>query len=166
MSTENINENPWHIQSIYDFQYFICPCCIFKNHSKQEFINHAYETHPDSIVNLLNIKDNSLSDIIFPNNIIKEEPIWDEPYEVSLEPELEQHEIKMEDNCNDLNPMFEIKSENFDIEEQQPNQNQIVIVKQEITPKKRKKYPIEFKIEVAEYAIKTNNTAAARYDFT
>ena len=165
MSTENINDNPWHIQSIYDFQYFICPCCIFKNHSKQEFINHAYETHPDSIVHLLNIKDNSLSDIIFPNDIIKQEPIWDEPYEVSLEPKLEQNEIKMEENFDELNPMIEIKSENFDIEEQS-NQNQIVIVKQEIAPKKRKKYPIEFKIEVAEYAIKTNNTAAARYDFT
>ena len=72
MVAEN-NENPWHIESIYDLQYFNCPSCIFRNHSKQEFIDHAYEIHPDSIEHLFNIKDDSLADIIFPNYEIKEE---------------------------------------------------------------------------------------------
>ena len=47
------------------------------------------------------IKNDSLSDINFPNNVIKEEPIWDqsyENYELPLEPELELQEIKMEEN--------------------------------------------------------------------
>ena len=61
-------ENPWNIDSIYKLQYFICPSCIFKDHSKQEIINHACENHPDSIEFLNNIKDNSLVDIICPWN--------------------------------------------------------------------------------------------------
>ena len=70
-------ENPWNIDSIYKLQFFICPSCIFKDHSKQEIINHAYEIHPDSIDFLSNIRDNSLTDIICPwnDNEIKEEQI-------------------------------------------------------------------------------------------
>ena len=40
-------ENPWNIQSIYELQYFNCPNCIYKNQSKQDFINHAFENHPE-----------------------------------------------------------------------------------------------------------------------
>ena len=50
-------ENPWNIQTIYELQYFNCPSCIFKNHSKQEFINHAYDIHPESIEDLKSIDD-------------------------------------------------------------------------------------------------------------
>ena len=49
MLTTKIEENPWNIQSIYELQYFNCPTCVFKNQSKQTFINHAYEYHPDAI---------------------------------------------------------------------------------------------------------------------
>ena len=42
-------ENPWDIESIYELQFFNCPSCIFKDQSKQEIINHAYEVHPESI---------------------------------------------------------------------------------------------------------------------
>ena len=53
-------ENPWHLQSIYELQYFICPSCPFRHNSKQDFINHTYESHPQVIVELENIKDGSL----------------------------------------------------------------------------------------------------------
>ena len=59
-------ENPWNIQSIYEIQYFVCPACTFMNQSKQDIINHAYEFHPDSMAFLANIKDDSLTDIVFP----------------------------------------------------------------------------------------------------
>ena len=58
--------NPWNIQSIYDLQYFNCPSCIFKTHSKQKIVNHAYEFHSDSVNFLSNLKDNSLEDVICP----------------------------------------------------------------------------------------------------
>lgn len=82
-----INEvdNPWTISSIYEFQYFNCPTCVFKDHSKQEFLNHAIEFHPQSVDNLRFIKDGSLNDVdcpwIFKGDEIdefkKEEPFDD-----------------------------------------------------------------------------------------
>ena len=67
-------ENPWLITSIYDLQYFNCPSCIFKNPSKQDIINHAYDCHPESIEHLMNIDDNSLMDVSLPWDInVKQE---------------------------------------------------------------------------------------------
>ena len=63
------DENPWTIKSIYDLQYFNCPSCVFKDNSKQEFINHAFTIHPEIVEYLRNIKDGSLNDIYFPWNI-------------------------------------------------------------------------------------------------
>ena len=81
-------ENPWSIHSIYELQYFICPSCSFKDHSKQELINHAYEFHPDC-VNYLEIRDNSLNDIVCPwNELSKEiklEPSDENIHDTSLE---------------------------------------------------------------------------------
>ena len=62
------DENPWDIRSIYELQYFNCPKCSYKNNSKQEFIQHAYEDHPEAIDNLTNIVDGSLNDINCPWN--------------------------------------------------------------------------------------------------
>ena len=59
-------DNPWSIQSIFELQYFNCPSCVFKNSSKQEFIDHAYEIHPESINYLTKIDDNSLKDVLLP----------------------------------------------------------------------------------------------------
>ena len=59
-------ESPWNIQSIYDLQYFDCPSCIYRNIFKQEFVNHAYHFHPESIHFLRNINDGSLNDIEIP----------------------------------------------------------------------------------------------------
>ena len=59
-------ENPWNIQSIYELQYFNCPSCIFKDQSKQTFVNHAFEEHPEVVGFLHIIPDGSLSDVDFP----------------------------------------------------------------------------------------------------
>ena len=59
-------ENPWNVVSLYEFQYFNCPSCEFKHGEKQDFLNHAYESHPDSIDGLSNITDGSLEDILCP----------------------------------------------------------------------------------------------------
>ena len=72
-------ENPWDIRSIYDLQFYHCPDCIYINQSKQEFVIHAYESHPEIIHYFNNIEDDSLSDVNCPwdlNNIeMKEEPL-------------------------------------------------------------------------------------------
>ena len=59
-------KNPWNIESIYEFQYFNCPTCKFKNHSKQEFIDHAYNSHSEATEYLNNIKDGSIDDVSVP----------------------------------------------------------------------------------------------------
>ena len=76
-------ENPWKMRSIYDLQYFNCPSCIFKDPSKQEIVNHAYDFHPESIEHLMNISDNSLMDISLPWVIIVKK---------EMETEVEQNE--------------------------------------------------------------------------
>ena len=97
-------ENPWSIHSIYDLQYFNCPECVFKNNSKQEFINHAYKVHPDCVYYLDKIDDNSLIDILCP---------WLTPQIKIEEPEDILDPIKMEISNSDK---FEICKNEFGYE--------------------------------------------------
>ena len=93
-------DNPWNINSIYELQFFNCPSCFFKDISKQEIINHAYEVHPESIDFLDNIKDNSLSDIVCPWNldVVKSE----ENDFQGIHPSMLEICIKTEDTGEDL----------------------------------------------------------------
>ena len=96
-------ENPWNIGSIYELQYFVCPTCVFKNQSKQDIINHAYEFHPE-FVNYLKICDNSLNDVVCPwNELSKEikiEPSDENIQDTSLEYENETNHENLEDFSN------------------------------------------------------------------
>ena len=76
---ENSQSNLWDIQSLYDLQFFNCPCCTFKIKSRQEFVYHAYDSHAESSEYLTRIKDSSLKDLKCPWNDLKEEPI--DPFE-------------------------------------------------------------------------------------
>ena len=60
------SENPWHVESLYEYQYFNCPSCSFKNPSKQDFVDHTFDIHPESVENFKKISDGSLSDITIP----------------------------------------------------------------------------------------------------
>ena len=61
------NENPWDVViSIYDFQFFNCPSCSYKNDSKQDFVHHSFENHPESVDNLKRISEQCLNDIALP----------------------------------------------------------------------------------------------------
>ena len=64
-------EEPWRIESLFELQFFVCPSCAYKNHSKQNFVNHAYNIHPESINQLKSITDNSISDVNCPWNEIE-----------------------------------------------------------------------------------------------
>ena len=54
------NNDSWVVQSLFELQYFNCPGCNFKHKSKQEFVNHLYGDHPEGILTLNNIQDESL----------------------------------------------------------------------------------------------------------
>ena len=59
-------ENPWNVVSIYTMQYYVCPSCTYKNVSKQDFVCHAFDIHPESVNFLKNIRDGSLMNILCP----------------------------------------------------------------------------------------------------
>ena len=63
--------NSWYVESLYDFQYFVCPSCDFKNISKQEFVTHALETHAEPFLKncVPCVRDESLNDVNF--NIVE-----------------------------------------------------------------------------------------------
>ena len=41
----DVSENPWEVSSLYQFQFFICPQCVFQISSKQGFVNHVHDFH-------------------------------------------------------------------------------------------------------------------------
>ena len=59
-------DDPWNIQSLFELQFFVCPACEYKNNSKQEFVYHAYNVHPESSDKLKIINDDSINDINCP----------------------------------------------------------------------------------------------------
>ena len=77
------NENHWNVKSLYEFQFFICPICPFKNYLKQDFVNHAVDAHPKSKYYFIKISNhNSFDDVQIPldNNIA--EKLKDEEIEI------------------------------------------------------------------------------------
>ena len=119
-------KNPWNIQSIFEFQFFNCPSCTFKNNSKQEFVNHAYEIHPESIDFLMNINDNSLLDVQCPWNelitdIIKvEHSIFHEKVENSTV-ESDNNKVIVSDpidtseNCSETSKIYTEQSKSLNL---------------------------------------------------
>ena len=98
------NASLWDVQTVYLFQYFNCPECLFKVQEKQLFINHACESHPDSIGYFNNIKDGSLEDVIVPYIItgdvypqVKVEVEDDEDEEEDTKVDIEDHNFDSSD---------------------------------------------------------------------
>ena len=98
-----MDESPWNIQSIYDLQYFNCPSCAYKDIMKQEFINHAYNFHPESIRFLRKINDGSINDIEIP--LVKDEDDSDLKTEI------------LDTNISGLTNALVIKTEEIEINE-------------------------------------------------
>ena len=82
-----LKKNHWKISSLYDLQFYNCPDCDFKVQDKQNFINHACDTHPNCIDYLHTIRDGSLSGVICP---------W------IFEEEEEEEDIKIGKNWEEL----------------------------------------------------------------
>ena len=60
--------NPWAVTSIYQFQFYCCPDCLIQVSRKQDFVDHVYDSHSESVEYLKAISDDSLSEIICPWN--------------------------------------------------------------------------------------------------
>ena len=106
--------NPWDVKTVYNFQYFNCPECMFKVKEKQDFINHAFQSHPDSVEYLNSIKDGSLADIAVPwtNCQVLVEPISDYIEDVKLKIENgDSNDLFNHDEDYDFDPDYEEDSE-------------------------------------------------------
>ena len=86
-------ENVWNVESIYEFYYFNCPSCPYRNEFKQDFVNHSYNSHPESVNYLKKISDGSLNDITSPWKLFGEEIT--EKFKNDIN---EIHELQDEDN--------------------------------------------------------------------
>ena len=87
----------WNVESIFEFQYFNCPICPFKNELKQDFVNHSFISHPESVNYLKKISDGSLYDIISP---------WESSYNGK---EIGTEKFKSEINENNIGLQVEDK---------------------------------------------------------
>ena len=88
----DIQENPWSVKNIEEFLYFCCPECNEKDRSKELFLKHALEEHPNSkecVLNNLDIKNESLT-------LEYEEPDTEENNSQFYEDEIVKYEIKEE----------------------------------------------------------------------
>ena len=100
-------DNPWSVTSLYEFQYFNCPSCpFFKVCSKQDFVYHAFYTHPESTEDFKNISDGSLNGILLPwkpeddkikieQNILDQDLDHDQNYHLTKYSEDESQELLM-----------------------------------------------------------------------
>ena len=106
-------ENPWDVQSLYDFQYFNCPTCSFKNPSKYDFVHHTFKTHPESVDYLRKISDGS-----FPGSFIDILPLSNDSefynrtvISNKLKIELQEEEENYYEEINSIDDVEEVKNE-------------------------------------------------------
>ena len=43
-----LQKNPWSVRNLEEFQYYCCPECNLKDHSRENFLEHALNQHPNS----------------------------------------------------------------------------------------------------------------------
>ena len=118
------NRDLWNVKSIYDFQYFNCPSCSSKKYaSKQDFVNHIWFNHPESIEYLKEISDGSLSNILQPwgdENAAKNVKYKVEEESDNIEIDYFNNDVEQEDDLMDIkddnlatNVTINIPEENF-----------------------------------------------------
>ena len=99
--TLEIKSNPWNVP-LEDFLYFCCPECDERNQSKELFVKHALEHHPDAEQSL---KSYGLQPV-------KEEEC--EPGEVEKESKSVLQVVKKEENIEHLESSYEYDDEDFE----------------------------------------------------
>ena len=112
--------SPWDVRSLYELQVYDCPVCVFQDWSKQSFVNHAVQNHPESVQYLSNILDDSLIDVDCPWNKSTdddkkpfEDPLVDHFFDI----EYQDDENYPEDSAiePDKPKIDQIKSEELDV---------------------------------------------------
>ena len=122
-----MEKNLWEFKSLYELQFFNCPACDYKNKSKQKFVDHACNIHPESINYLMNVQDGSIGeDVLCP---------WNKN-DVNNTDEIFHVEVKQEMFVNE--GAIEEDDEKFENEEYSANDSEIEVKKYEPPPEKNK----------------------------
>ena len=118
--------NPWEVQSIYDFNYFCCPECIFQSKEELLFQEHALQTHEQSKTFFQNSTDisnateeDTYSDdhnfdeylVVEPNTYCKTE-VNSDPFTAENFDPLKEIKTELLATNNDLKDYYEKISEN------------------------------------------------------
>ena len=131
-------KNPWHIQSLYELQYFNCLSCSYKNKSKQDIVNHVYDLHPEAIDALNNISDGSTENLDLPWRL-KEFKV-----ELFENPSPQQGDEQQSDHDDDIKYYETSDQEIFDFTSKSHNANDnnkdLYKVRVELSPMKRNSY--------------------------
>ena len=97
--------NPWDVKSLFQFQYFNCPECLFKVHEKQTFVDHAFDSHPESVKFLNILEDESMTGISLP---------WNNAVDIKVEPEIVSDSKDDIDDDYDMNEYYSDHSNSSD----------------------------------------------------
>ena len=60
-------QNPWFVKDIEEFLYFCCPECDVKDQSKELFLKHALDQHPNAKEGIQPFMDNNIKEEPFNN---------------------------------------------------------------------------------------------------
>ena len=94
-STNNsIVESLWDAASFDEFRHFNCPSCPKHFTFLQDFVNHAYDAHPESINYLRKIYDKSIPNVVPPWTFESE---LEKPSEMSVKIEVND-EFEIDDS--------------------------------------------------------------------
>ena len=67
--------NPWNVENIDQFLFYCCPECDMKQESKEQFIIHAVDSHPNShhFIPIFGFKDEKIEESVEDHDMIKDE---------------------------------------------------------------------------------------------
>ena len=80
-----VKSNPWHVTSLQDFQYFLCPECDSRHKDAQTFIDHALLSHEEAKETFVNLQ-------LIPKPEEVKTEIQDDLMEVDIKHENENYE--------------------------------------------------------------------------
>ena len=171
MQKVKLEDLPWKVQSIFEFQYFNCPSCEYKDYVIQNFIYHAFENHPESTEYLSNITDGSLEGILCPwnsNEYIAEltsggDHLKEEDIDISIDIKEEFCDNNDNDICENDNEICENDNAIFENDNDICENDNDILVQQPWIPKP----PIKkiSKIDVQEGVEESSNDGKIKCQF-
>ena len=119
-----------NFKSLFDFQYFVCPLCPFKWHSKQGFVDHAWQKHPVLVEKMKSLQDNSMDEVVVPwkknqmnSNLTEKNKIQEEEKIIFESKEASSFNILMNEEESTSNDITEIVPDDKNNDETSDGEN-------------------------------------------